>query len=72
MNRTYDEEQLHRCLRQIEPSIAQWFIEDVLKTCDRLRNQVASLNRKLQRTRTENKRLRMENQKLLEYVKWLE
>ena len=42
-------------------------IKDVLKTCDKLRHKISVLNRRLQRVRTENKRLRMENQKLIDF-----
>ena len=39
-------------------------INSVLNTCQRLRHKISVLNRRLQRTRTENKRLRTENQEL--------
>ena len=39
-------------------------IKDVLEICDRLRHKISVLNRRLQRTRTENKCLRLENQRL--------
>ena len=47
-------------------------IKDVLATCDKLRHKISVLNRRLQRVRTENKRLQKRNEKLedllLDYV----
>lgn len=41
-----------------------YYIFGTLATCQALRHKLSVLNRRLQRTRTENKRLRTENQEL--------
>ena len=73
MNKTNDEKTLQHCLFQIEPNIARFYIQDVLDTCERLRYKVTILSRKLQRTRSANKRLQKQNQILIailiEYMK---
>ena len=43
-------------------------IKDVLITCQRLRRKISVLNRRLQRVRTENKRLQKRNEKLEELL----
>ena len=47
----------------------EYEIFGTLATCQRLRHKISVLNRRLQRTRTENKRLRMENQRLIDFYK---
>ena len=45
-----------------------WDIFSILATCQLLRHKISVLNRRLQRTRTENKRLQKRNEKLEELL----
>ena len=65
MNKTTDELYLDKHCYDKDISWNNTFaIIGVLDTCQRLRKKVCTLNRRLQRTRTENKRLRLENKRL--------
>ena len=68
MNKTNDEKTLQHCTLQIEPNVARFYVWNVLDTCERLRHKISVLNRRLQRVRTENKRLQMRNEKLEELL----
>lgn len=70
MNKTLDEQLLERDMYELKTNweVIFW-AKGVLKTCERLRHKISVLSRRLQRTRTENKRLRMENQRLIDFYK---
>lgn len=69
MNRTYDEDYIDDHAYDTFGSWDLTFsIHNVLNTCERLRHKVSVLNRRLQRTRTENKRLQKRNQRLEELL----
>lgn len=65
MNKTTDELYLDTHCYDSDISWNNTFaIIGVLDTCQRLRRKVITLNRRLQRTRTENKRLQKEVERL--------
>lgn len=51
-----------------EYNLDKYIVTNVLETCERLRHKVFVLNRRLQRIRTENKRLQKRNEKLEELL----
>ena len=69
MNRTQAEDYIDDHAYDNEVSWTLTFsIHSVLCTCQRLRRKISVLNRRLQRTRTENKRLQKRNEKLEELL----
>ena len=69
MNRTHAEEYLDNHSYDTGVKWEMTFdIISVLDTCQRLRRKLSVLNRRLQRTRTENKRLQKYNESLLKFI----
>lgn len=69
MNNTiYERLLMDRMSSLSEYNLDKHIVINVLETCERLRHKISVLNRRLQRTRTENKRLQKRNQRLEELL----